>query len=174
MEKKIIKHIGGALCAVGMLAATTASAQSFFFNYGHTPIYTEFDGNVTADLYANSFEFGTYIDDGMRAGVYHEQLSGAVSANIQGISVEYEALATGDLMSNLGLMVGSGRDNTANTTSLIADVYGRVALVSSEATNINAKLAYRHAPDSGFAGSVGGAGSDLHGLYMNIGFGIHF
>ncbi|MCG5531482.1 hypothetical protein LRD18_11560 [Halorhodospira halochloris] len=174
MKKKMVRYLGSALCASGLLVAGSASAHSFFFNYGHTPVYVEFDGDVDESLSANTFEFGTYITDDMRAGLYHEQFTGANTANIQGISIEYEAMATGDLMTNLGIMIGSGREDTGNTTSFIGDVYGRVALMASESTNINAKLGFRTAPDSDFAGQVGGGGSDLHGMFLNVGFGIHF
>ncbi|MCG5548198.1 hypothetical protein [Halorhodospira halochloris] len=177
MKKKMVRYLGSALCASGLLVAGSASAHSFFFNYGHTPVYAEFDGDVEASLSANTFEFGTYITDGMRAGLYHEQFTGDETANIQGISIEYEAMATGDLMTNLGIMIGSGRvdDGVTSATSFIGDVYGRVALMANESTNINAKLGFRTAPDSDFADGVGGGGaSDLHGMFLNVGFGIHF
>ncbi|BAU58462.1 hypothetical protein HH1059_17750 [Halorhodospira halochloris] len=175
MKKKMVRYLGSALCASGLLVAGSASAHSFFFNYGHTPVYTEFDSEIDEDLRANTFEFGTYITNDMRAGLYHEQLTGGdTTADIQGISVEYEALATGDLMTNLGIMVGSG--STGDETSMIADVYGRVALMATESANINAKLAYRTVPDSDFAQEFddGTDASDLHGILFSIGFGIHF
>ncbi|MCC3751519.1 MAG: hypothetical protein LLP51_08995 [Halorhodospira halophila] len=181
MRKASPRIIGGcALVAAGALAASPAVAEhGFFFNYSHTPVYTALDSDVEdSDLSANAFEFGTSVTDELRAGVYHERLDGegGNTANIQGISAEYGMLETGDFMGSVGFMVGNGRSDNGN--SLVADIYGRAALLANDHANLNAKLAYRTVPDSDFAqdfdGVTPGDASDMHGFTLSVGFGVHF
>ncbi len=180
MSSKLSRTVGAGLVIAGLAVAGSAHAHEFFFNYAHTPVYLALDSDVEdSDISANIFEFGTQVNDELRAGVYHERLdgTGGTSANIQGISAEYALQQTGDLVNSVGFMVGSG--NTGDNTSLVADIYGRVALIGNDHTNLHAKLAYRTLPDSDFAEEFDDTGpadeaNDMHGFTLSVGFGIQF
>ncbi|WP_146049438.1 MULTISPECIES: hypothetical protein [Alkalispirochaeta] len=135
----------------------------FYVHYGHTPVYlTDSDHG---DVYGNSFEFGVFIDENTQIGVYNEQVSieNAADISIQGLSAEYRVLRVGGLATSTGIMLGSGDSGN------VADIFGRFTLLASEHANINARIAYRTAPDEGAA-----AADNLNGIGLTIGFGINF
>lgn len=156
-----------ALLGGGLLVGNQALAadKTLFFNYGQTPVFqTDTDnGNV----YGNSFEFGVVVDDDIRAGIYQEEVTmeDAQDYNVKGMSFEYRLLGQEKFAAAPGLMVGSSDNNT----SLVADLYGRIMLLASENSNLNARVAYRSAPDEG----VGGAGN-ADGISLSVGFGLTF
>lgn len=150
-----------------MTAATPALAENtIYMNFGHMPIYSTDTDN--GDTYGNSFEFGVYLEERTRMGVYHEQMSvedaGGNNPSITGLATEHDLLQQDKFASAIGIMIGNdGMNNSAS------DIYGRFMLTSSEHTNINARVAYRTQPATPVA-----AADDLNGMALSIGFGLNF
>lgn len=166
--------MAGTVCAAAALFAGSASAETFFFNYGHTFIYSAFDSDAEdGDISANSFDFGIHLNEQTRMGVYAENITGdAASANVQGFMTEYD-LIDGGVATSIGIMLG--QDGNANPVS---DIYGKFLLQASENSDLFAKVAYRGAPNpiqDGAAINIDSGGPDDHNsLYVSMGFGFGF
>ncbi|MCG5531483.1 hypothetical protein LRD18_11565 [Halorhodospira halochloris] len=171
MNKIQQRVLVGTACAAAALFAGSASADhdTFFFNYGHTFVYSAFDGDAEdGDISANTFDFGIQMNETTRLGLYAESITGdAGSDNIRGFMTEYK-LMDGDFASSLGLMLG--KDGNAAS---IADIYGKFSLQTADHSEIFAKIAYRGAPEE--IGNIDSGDPDDHNaIYLNLGFGFSF
>ncbi|MCG5548199.1 hypothetical protein [Halorhodospira halochloris] len=182
MNKIQQRVLVGTACAAAALFAGSASASNFFFNYGHTFLYTAFDSDVEdGDISANTFDFGLNMNEQFRLGVYYEHFTGDQdSAQIQGFLAEYDLAGGGDFVTSMGLMLGKidgvGQDS-------VADIYGKFSLRASENSHTFAKIAYRGSPNANEGWGDGNPGGvfeggdeidDLNGMYVNLGFGFSF
>ncbi|MBK1734358.1 hypothetical protein CKO15_03470 [Halorhodospira abdelmalekii] len=149
------------LGGVFLCSQAVASDKTFYFNYSHTPVFLTDSAN--GDIYGNAFEFGVAIDSNLRAGVYHEDVSTENIGNlgVRGISAEYH-LGRNQFAAGAGFMIGNEGSN------MVADIFGRFILLASDNANMNARLAYRSAPDTD-----AGAG-DMNGVALSVGFGLTF
>ncbi|ABM62804.1 hypothetical protein [Halorhodospira halophila] len=170
------------LAGVALISATafaaSASAETFFFKYGHTPVYTAFDSDAEdSDISANGFDFGVHLNDEFRMGVYYERLDGEGDANadIRGLTAEYDLVGGVGFATSVGMMFGQAAADATAT-----DVYGRFALDTGDTSEMFAKVAYRGTNAGGWDdfGEDGAAADDLpddlDGLYLNVGFGFGF
>ncbi|MCG5548201.1 hypothetical protein [Halorhodospira halochloris] len=160
--EKITRYPKTALCALTIVAAAAASSaagaqQGFYFGYGHSPVFYTNEGS--GDIYANSFELGRDIHDTTRMGVYYEQLTAnGNSLSIHGVNLTYTALATGDLMSNVGIMVGNSND-----VEMVYDVFGSMQFAVQGNSYLTGKIAYREVPDV-----------NISGVALTFGLGVGF
>ncbi|MCG5531484.1 hypothetical protein LRD18_11570 [Halorhodospira halochloris] len=157
---KLTRYPKIALCALAITCAAASSAagaqQGLYFGYGYTPvIYTSDDND---NMYANSIELGREIHDATRMGVYYEQLNdNGDSHPIHGLNLTYTALASGDLMSNVGIMVGNSEGN------MVYDVFGSMQFAVQGNSYLTGKIAYREVPDV-----------DISGVALTFGLGVGF
>ena len=171
------KHARHTIAGVALLSATafaaSASAETFFFKYGHTPVYTAFDSDAEdSDISANTFDFGVHLNEDFRMGVYYERLDGEGGANedIRGLTAEYDLVGGVGFATSVGMMFGQAAANATAT-----DIYGRFALDTGDTSEMFAKVAYRGTNAGGWVGFGDAAvPDDLDGLYLNVGFGFGF
>ncbi|MCG5548200.1 hypothetical protein [Halorhodospira halochloris] len=134
MKKIQQRVLTGTVCAAAALFAGTASADhdTYFFNYGHTFLYTAFDSDVEdGDISANTFDFGMQFNEQFRLGIYYEHISGDAGSNqVQGFLAEYMLGGGGDLATSIGLMLGKidHEDGGDEAQSSVADIYGKLSL----------------------------------------------
>ncbi|MBE0472192.1 MAG: hypothetical protein IBX55_22130 [Methyloprofundus sp.] len=166
MKKKSNLSVNPSNQPVCLWRHCTRIRKTFFFNYATMPAYTTDSAN--GDVYANSFEFGVYLDQNTRMGVFNEQVSAdGFNFNVNGISAEYDLLQQNQFATAVGVMMGNS--SGAATDGSVADIYGRFVLHASDNANIHAKLAYRTASVTVPAGA-----NNMNGIGFSIGFGIGF
>ncbi|MCG5527528.1 MULTISPECIES: hypothetical protein [Halorhodospira] len=173
------KHARHTIAGVALLSATafaaSASAETFFFKYGHTPVYTAFDSDVEdSDISANTFDFGVHLNEDFRMGVYYERLDGfgGTTGDFRGLTAEYDLVGGVGFATSVGLMFGQASADVTAT-----DIYGRFALDTGDTSELFTKIAYRgtNAVDDELdAFSDGDSPDNLDGLYLNVGFGFGF
>ena len=145
-------------------AAKSHADDTFFFNFGHNPYYFALDGDVE-DMHSNILEFGVFLDENTRVGIYNEEVRGDITDHsIRGLSTEYDVLED-PFATAIGMMLG----NEDAQNNVVGDVYGRFIFQTTANTNINARLAYRTYPDD-----PDGVQDDAHGVSLSVGFGLNF
>ncbi|BAU58461.1 hypothetical protein HH1059_17740 [Halorhodospira halochloris] len=175
MNKIQQRVLAGTVCATAALFAGTASADhdTFFFNYGHTFVYSAFDSDADdGDISANTIDFGVQLNEQFRLGAYHEIITGEGGSEnmIRGLLAEYMFLGGGDFATSVGIMLGKEDEDAAS----VADIFGRFSLQAAENAEMFAKVAYRSAHGDWDDFGDPDDPDDLHGVYANLGFGFSF